>query len=82
MTIKHEQIFLCCSNDTISKIHLQLHSPPLQGLICRSPLIYSTMLDKKDSKYGYLLTNNHVIEDMEKVTLVTSEEKEIELKSQ
>lgn len=33
---------------------------------------------KKDSKYGYLLTNNHVIEDMEKITLMTSEEKEIE----
>lgn len=33
---------------------------------------------KKDSKYGYLLTNYHVIEDVEKVTVITSEEKEIE----
>ena len=33
---------------------------------------------KEDSKYGYLLTNNHVIEGMERITLITSEEKEIE----
>ena len=33
---------------------------------------------KKDSKYGYLLTNNHVIEGMDKISLMTSEENEIE----
>lgn len=33
---------------------------------------------KKDSKYGYLLTNNHVIQDTDRVTLMSSEEKEIE----
>lgn len=35
---------------------------------------------KTDDKYGYLLTNNHVVEDMEKVMIMFSNDEEAEVK--